>query len=201
MNRNRKTKTMMMVQSQWVVIAIFASVMILNAKQALGSTVHTGALDCSSGLRQFDPLRHKQLYKVGVHATGSIEEALGSYNLTFEQYLTATAGKSGDGCNLANYGVVVHSPHPCGCCMKLPGRRFQPPIEFKMEVTTAPIFDWVDRRKETDVDFFFADTGVFSCIGVEMGAEALATLVSHTQVRGLTYDLDVIGGMLKLAKN
>ena len=190
----------MMKKSQLIITATLASVMIWDAKQALGSTVHTGALDCSSGLRQFDPLRHKQLYKVGVHATGSIEEALGSYNLTFEQYLTATAGKSGDGCKLANDVIFVHSPHPCGCCMKLQGRRFQPPIEFKMEVTTAPIFDWVDRRKETDVDFFFADTGVFSCIGVEIGAEGLATLVSHTHVRGLTYDLDVFGGMLLSTK-
>lgn len=64
-----------------------------------------------------------------------------------------------------------------------------------MVPTQTPIWSWVDLAKETDVDFIFADSGVYSCIGVERGATALATKVAHEEVRGRLYDLDVYGGM------
>jgi hypothetical protein len=67
--------------------------------------------NCTSGLRKFNPLIHKQTYYFGIHAPGGVDRAWTQHNTTFEKYLTATAGK-----------------------------RFDPPIEFKMKVTNTPIY-------------------------------------------------------------
>ena len=68
-----------------------------------------GGLDCTSGFREFNPSLHKKTYYIGLHAPGGVEVALREYNLTFDDYLTATAGQ-----------------------------RFDPPIEFKIKPTTTP---------------------------------------------------------------
>jgi len=74
------------------------------------------------------------------------------------------------------------------------GRRFDIPIRFEMvPVTTQGLFDAVD---EEEIDFFFANPGVYSCVGVELGANPLATIVSRLTVRGHTYELDVYGGVI-----
>jgi hypothetical protein len=85
-----------MMFSQWIVAATLVTVMILDPEQVLGASVHNGRPDCGSGLRQFDPLVHKPLYTIGVHAPSGVEEAVREFNLTFEEYLTATAGKCTD---------------------------------------------------------------------------------------------------------
>jgi hypothetical protein len=87
----------------------------------LGEPGQLGTLDCESGVRPFDPLRHKKTYFVGIHAPGGEYVARQEYNLTFEEYLTATAGQ-----------------------------RFSPPIEFKMTTSSRPIHDWVDQKQEID---------------------------------------------------
>lgn len=79
--------------SQWIISATLAAVMMLDPEQVLGASIHNGRNDCASGLRQFDPLVHKPVYRIGVHATSDDETALREFNLTFDQYLTATAGK------------------------------------------------------------------------------------------------------------
>lgn len=119
--------------------------------------------DCASGLRQFDPSRHKQVYTIGLHAPMGVENSILLDNLTFANYLTATAGQ-----------------------------RFDPPIEFRIEPTTRPIHNWVDVDNE--VDFFYSDTGVATCIGVEKGAQIIATTVSRYNVRGHNFDLDRYAG-------
>lgn len=74
------------------------------------------------------------------------------------------------------------------------GKRFDPPIEFDMvPVDFKGLFDAVDAEQ---VDFFYANPGIYSCVGVENGAQPLATSVSHLEVRGYVYDLDVYGGVM-----
>lgn len=80
------------------------------------------------------------------------------------------------------------------------GRRFDPPIEFEIFPTSFEgLFEAVEVE---DIDFFYVDPGAYSCIGIEHGAQPLATIVSRLEVRGHTYDLDVFGGvMFTLADN
>ena len=72
------------------------------------------------------------------------------------------------------------------------GDRWNPPITFKMKPTIDPLRDWVDNDEE--VDFMYSDTGLYSCIGVEIGGQPLGTTISHLQARGRDYNLDVYGG-------
>ena len=65
------------------------------------------------GYQAFDPLVHKEVYTVGVQASGGVDTAWREFNLTFAEFLSATAG-----------------------------RRFQPPISFEMEPSDAPMHDW-----------------------------------------------------------
>jgi hypothetical protein len=122
-------------------------------------------IDCASAIRKMDPLIHKPKYRIAVHAIRGFETAYDEYNITFSEYLTATAG-----------------------------RRFDPPIEFEMvPVYFGQLFDAV---YEEEVDFFYANPGIYSCVGVEIGAQPLATIVSRLEVRGHEYDLDVNGGVM-----
>ena len=77
---------------------------------------------------------------------------------------------------------------------KTAGRRFDPPISFEMTpVTNSELFAAIDRD---EVDFFYANPGAYSCVGVELGAQPLATKVARLEVRGNSYDLDVFGGII-----
>jgi len=74
------------------------------------------------------------------------------------------------------------------------GQRFDPPIRFEMvPVNFQGLFDSVENK---EVDFFFANPSIYSCVGVEQGAQPLATVVSRLAVRGHSYDLDVYGGVM-----
>lgn len=74
------------------------------------------------------------------------------------------------------------------------GKRYDPPITFEMvPVNFQGLFDAVE---EEAVDLFYANPGIYSCVGVEDGAQPLATVVSRLTVRGHTYDLDVVGGVM-----
>ena len=74
------------------------------------------------------------------------------------------------------------------------GQRFDPPIEFEtVPVNFQGLFDAVE---EDTVDFFFSDPGIYSCIGIEFGAQPLATVISRLEARGNVYDLDVYGGVM-----
>ena len=53
-------------------------------------------IGCSSGFFKTDPLIHKSTYRVGVYAAEGHETATLQFNLTFAEYLTATAGKRFD---------------------------------------------------------------------------------------------------------
>lgn len=130
-----------------------------------------GEPNCVQGLRQYNPLTQKQIYHVGVHASAGVESARREFNLTFQEYLNEAVGK-----------------------------RWDPPIEFKMKITDDSIQDWLDKKE--DVDFMYTDTGIYSCIGVEIGAKPIATTAARLISRGRDYDLDIFAGtMMVLADN
>eukprot|EP00980_Cylindrotheca_fusiformis_P023385 scaffold10429_cov126-Cylindrotheca_fusiformis.AAC.16 len=131
----------------------------------------TGSLNCAQGFQKYDPLTQKRVYTVGVHAPSGSATARKELNLTFETYLNAAVG-----------------------------RRWDPPIQFKMRVSEDPLHDWIDEKE--DVDFMYSDTGIYSCFGVEVGAQPLVNTVSHLKSRGRPYDLDIFAGtMIVLATN
>ena len=102
-----------------------------------------------------------QVYNVGVHATHSFEASFSEYNETFAEYLTATAGQ-----------------------------RFDPPIRFQMIPYT---FDGIFEHAldHSELDFMFSAPSVYSCVGIEVGASALGTIITHEEVRDKVWDLDV----------
>ena len=79
------------------------------------------------------------------------------------------------------------------------GKRFDPPIEFQMKATEWPLLSWIDLAEE--VDFMYSDTGLYSCIGTEIGAQPLATTIASLESRGRNYELDVYGGESLRTKN
>ena len=180
---------------RWIHIACSLAVLVtftINQTNALGSNVESletlnatspqddtsnvgiwdpeeywpaGRLDCAQGFRQFNELTQKKTYNIGIYAPDNIDTTVREFNLTFETYLTETVGK-----------------------------RWNPPIEFKMVPTRYPLIAWIDQ--DQDVDMMYADSGFFSCTGTEIGAQPLGTTLSRTKVRGRYYDLDVLGGTM-----
>lgn len=74
------------------------------------------------------------------------------------------------------------------------GKKFDPPIEFLVVPNNfGELFTAIENE---EVDFFYANPGVYSCIGTQVGATALATVIKRVEVRGSTYDLDVYGGVI-----
>lgn len=135
-----------------------------NLTTAQLATIKT-KLDCVDGFKAFDPNRHKEVYKFGIHITTDEKEARSMYGKIFGEYLTATAGQ-----------------------------RFEPPIKFE----TVPLYSWgIQAGAEAEeLDFFFANSGLYSCIGLDTGAQPLVTTVSRLTVRGHTFDLDVNAGVI-----
>eukprot|EP00980_Cylindrotheca_fusiformis_P014237 scaffold3757_cov96-Cylindrotheca_fusiformis.AAC.1 len=130
-----------------------------------------GGLNCTYGFQEFNKHVQKQVYNIGVHAPSGIEKAWDQFNLTFETYLNEAVGK-----------------------------RFDPPIEFKMKPTEYPLLSWIDNKE--DVDFMYSDTGLYSCIGTEIGGQPLGTTIASLENRGQEYNLDMYGGtILALASN
>jgi hypothetical protein len=122
-----------------------------------------GELNCVQGLHEIDEVTQKRTYYVGVHAPTGVETANIEFNMTFEAYLNEAVGK-----------------------------RWDPPIEFKMKATDDPLRDWLDNGEE--VDFMYTDTGMFSCIGTEVGAQPIATTIASLSARGRDYKLDIYAG-------
>ena len=124
-----------------------------------------GDINCTHGLREFNEHKQKRVYTVGVHAPTGEQNAWNEFNLTFETYLTEVVGK-----------------------------RWDPPIEFKMVASEWPLLNWIDEEK--DVDFMYSDTGLYSCIGTEIGAQPMATTIANMESRGEEYELDIYGGKI-----
>lgn len=49
---------------------------------------------------------------------------------------------------------------------------------------------------EEDVDFMYSDTGLYSCVGVEIGGQPVGTTISHLEARGRGFNLDMYGGSM-----
>lgn len=74
------------------------------------------------------------------------------------------------------------------------GQKFDPPITFEV---TPYYFDGIFTAIESkEMDFLYANPGIYSCIGTQVGATALATVVKGLEVRGRTFALDVYGGVI-----
>eukprot|EP00980_Cylindrotheca_fusiformis_P016670 scaffold5022_cov110-Cylindrotheca_fusiformis.AAC.2 len=122
----------------------------------------TGELNCTYGLREFNELTQKRVYTVGVHAPAGEDKAFREFNLTFVTYLNEVVGK-----------------------------RWDPPIEFRMTTTENPLVSWIDEGEE--VDFMYSDTGIYSCVGTEIGSQPLGTTIADLKTRGHEYELDMHG--------
>lgn len=74
------------------------------------------------------------------------------------------------------------------------GEMFAPPIKFEL---VPYYFDGVFTAIEKDeLDFLYANPGIYSCIGTQIGASALVTVVKALEVRGQPFELDVYGGVI-----
>lgn len=74
------------------------------------------------------------------------------------------------------------------------GQRFSTPIEFELvAMQFEEIFQAIDAG---EIDFIFANPGTYSCVGVERGAQPLATKISRLFARNRVYDLDGFGGVI-----
>jgi hypothetical protein len=71
--------------------------------------------------------------------------------------------------------------------------RFHPPIKFEVVPLLEEVFEVHDNK---EIDFLYANAGVYSCVATEIGATALATAVKRLKVRDRTFDLDVYGGVI-----
>ncbi|CAB9517041.1 activated protein kinase catalytic subunit alpha-1 [Seminavis robusta] len=74
------------------------------------------------------------------------------------------------------------------------GRRFDPPVDFT--IVAATMNGIFEQLEDDSLDFLYVNPGVYSCVGVEFGANPLATIISRLEIRGLTWDLDVFGGVI-----
>ncbi len=74
------------------------------------------------------------------------------------------------------------------------GQKFDPPIQFN--VVVYHFSDVLTAIENKEIDFLYANPGVYSCAGVEHGATALVTVVKSLSTRGRTFDLDVYGGVI-----
>lgn len=79
---------------------------------------------CIARTRYFNPLIHKPRYRVGIYSSESDEVVYDMYNVTFAQYLTATAGQ-----------------------------RFDPPIEFDIIPVTLESLSQKAIKEEVDFFF------------------------------------------------
>eukprot|EP00980_Cylindrotheca_fusiformis_P005530 scaffold1172_cov115-Cylindrotheca_fusiformis.AAC.5 len=141
----------------------------LSSSSAAGEPWPQGELNCAQGFRKLNKITQKQTYYVGIHAPAGVETAYREHNMTFDRYLNEVVGK-----------------------------RWDPPIEFKIKVTDDPLRDWIDYGEE--VDFMYTDTGIFSCIGIEIGAQPIGTTISRLTSRGRDYTLDVFAGTMMVLK-
>lgn len=79
------------------------------------------------------------------------------------------------------------------------GPRFDKPIRFEIKpLDFVSLFPNVENR---NVDFIYADPGVYSCIESEYGAESLASQISRRRVGDQVYDLTHFGGVIATLSN
>lgn len=74
------------------------------------------------------------------------------------------------------------------------GQQFDQPIEFKIISSDMEgMFREIDKDK---IDFIFVSPGLYSCIGIEHGAQPLASVIRRKHLRGKEVELDVYGGVM-----
>ncbi|CAB9513585.1 activated protein kinase catalytic subunit alpha-1 [Seminavis robusta] len=109
----------------------------------------------------------KTVYKVGVLGNRGIETLYKEYNMTFETYLTTTAGQ-----------------------------RFDPPISFEIHPFLFGEQGILDTAVSGTVDFTFMNPALYSCVESEANANSLVTLLNKRVVNGVTHGLSQFGGVI-----
>jgi hypothetical protein len=57
------------------------------------------------------------------------------------------------------------------------GQKFDPPVTFEVVPSAFEVIFTAAENKE--LDFMFANSGIYSCVGTQIGATALATVSEH----------------------
>jgi ABC-type amino acid transport substrate-binding protein len=109
-----------------------------------------------------------RVYRIGVLAIHSVEKQTEQWQLTFSDYLSATAGS-----------------------------KFDPPVSFEMVAVPFGLErDPVDEFIKGDYDFVFTNPGMFSCIDTEVGMHTLTSIISRRKVNDEVYSLNKFGGVI-----
>ena len=104
-----------------------------------------------------------------------------------KEYHVAIHSTRGVNVSMAAYGKVFGDYLTASA-----GQRFDPPVNFKVSAMTS--WDIQTAADDKQFDFLYANSGWYSCMGLDYGADPLATTVSRQVVRGRSFDLDVYGG-------
>lgn len=117
----------------------------------------------------YDDVNSKPKYKIGVLAIEGEETAFSTYNATFADYLSSTAGK-----------------------------RFDPPIAFEMVAVDFDefVYDKSNDPLDKKFDFLFVNPQKTSCIESQFGTQSLASIVFSTTADGKDVDLSEFAGLI-----
>ncbi len=170
----------MILKRSFFILYLFIQAQLLKG-QTLGNPQQCEAF-CNNyeNTHQFDPNKHKSVYKVGVLAIRGYSSAYAEFNKTFSEYLTDAVGRkfiSGEG------GII--SPVS--------------PIRFEMKpLNFLELFADVEAKT---VDFIYVNPSAYACIEAEHGATSLVSQVSLRKVSGQEYQLSKFGGVIMALAN
>ena len=137
-----------------------------NNLESISFNVTQDTNGCTTLIYPQDPFIHKPIYRVGYLAIEGVELGMQQYGKTFEDYLSATAGK-----------------------------HFDPPILFQfVPVAAQPTL--MTMIEEQEVDFVYSPVAFVSCLSTAFDAQPILTTVVRSMSRGKTYELDVLAGVM-----
>ncbi|KAL3928934.1 MAG: hypothetical protein SGBAC_012428 [Bacillariaceae sp.] len=139
---------------------------LLLLLQAVSGTRQLQQCDSCAPPIRFDASVHKQVYKVGCQFFGHAPGLMRSFNLTFADYLTATAGK-----------------------------RFDPPIQFEIDFMSDTNLAY-DRIEEQEIDFTFVNPFLNTCLEAEYGTQSLVSSFRTTSYGGQKRALSHFAGSI-----
>eukprot|EP00934_Nitzschia_sp_Nitz4_P000730 Nitzschia sp. Nitz4//scaffold400_size11000//6496//9915//NITZ4_009055-RA/size11000-processed-gene-0.2-mRNA-1//-1//CDS//3329551059//730//frame0 len=114
---------------------------------------------------EYNSALYKNKYTIGVLAISGEAATYARYTSTFQDYLTATAGA-----------------------------RFDPPIEFEINVVNFQ--EMYDLSETEEIDFNFVNPSASVCISAEYGSQQLATMVTQVTVDDKDSNLSEFAGLI-----
>jgi hypothetical protein len=170
------------------------AIQIILVVAILGNTSHGQNATCSSStfcennqlLHEYDPLRHKPVYRVGVLAIRGFESAQMEFNKTFTDYLSLAVGSKfySSSANNSIFSETSKSASPIRFELK--------PLNFKLLFTDV---------EDEQVDFIYVNPSAYACIEAEHGANSLVSQISLRNVKGERYELTKFGGVIMALAN